>query len=65
MYTIIHHYLTLGDGEQPTVELDTTRWDGSDVKDLITAIRDTITYPGGRSGTTISLTVSLAEPTSL
>jgi hypothetical protein len=65
MYTIIHHYLTVGDDDQPTVEVESLPWSGDDHIDLLNAIRAMVTHPGGRSGTTITLTVSLTQPARL
>ena len=63
MYTIIHHYLTLGDDDTPVVESESvTIHDPSEIAD---AVREFTENPGGRSGTTISLTVSLIQPTRL
>ena len=59
MYTIVHHYLTLGDDDQPVVEVEAR--DGIASEDLTDAIRRMVEHPGGRSGTTISLNVALTK----
>ena len=63
MYTVTHHYLTIDDNQYPTVEVESASWSGDDPDDLIAAVRRMIEAPGGRSGTTISLTVATTTPT--
>ena len=63
MYAIVHHYLTLGDDGVPTVETESvTVHDPSDIAD---AVREMTDHPGGRSGTTINIVVSLTQATSI
>ena len=63
MYTITHHYLTLDDTDATVVEREQrTATEAVDIADIVTSM---VNAPGGRSGTTISLTVSLNDTTSL
>ncbi len=63
MYTITHHYLTIGDDGLPIVEKEQRAADDpSDIADIVRAI---VEAPGGRSGTTIHLSVSLDESASI
>lgn len=65
MYTITHHYLTVGDDGAPIVEVETATWNGDDADELAVRVRRMIEHPGGRSGTTITITVGLTESTSI
>lgn len=62
MYTIIHHYLTVGDDGQPTVEVESQTVEVDLISPMVARM---VADPGGRSGTTITLTVSLNQPTSI
>jgi len=65
MYAIVHHYLTFDDQDRPAVEVESADWDGVDPDALLAIVRGCFDAPGGGSGTTVSLTVSLNEPTFL
>jgi hypothetical protein len=63
MYTIVHHYLTVGDDGTPVVENESvTVHDPSEIAD---AVREMTDHPGGTSGTTVSMSVSLTQATSI
>jgi hypothetical protein len=63
MYTVTHHYLTMDDNDGTVVEREQqTATEAVDIADIVNAM---VNAPGGRSGTTISLTVSLNDSTSL
>ncbi|HEY7030791.1 MAG TPA: hypothetical protein VH482_05670 [Thermomicrobiales bacterium] len=57
MYTVTHHYLTVGDDGLPVVEREQRVV--NDPTDIAEAIAAMVGAPGGRSGTTIHISVSL------
>lgn len=62
-YQITHHYLTRDENDVTVVEREQrTATEAVDIADVVNAM---VNAPGGRSGTTISLTVSLNDTTSL
>jgi hypothetical protein len=63
MYTVTHHYLTIGDDGQPVVEREQRVVD--DPTDIAEAVASMVDAPGGRSGTTIHISVSLNGSTSI
>lgn len=63
MYQITHHYLTMGDDNNPVVETEYVK--GVDIESVPGIVEGLLTFAGGGSGTTISLTVSLSGSTSL
>jgi hypothetical protein len=65
MYRISHSYLTFADDDAPVVETEEDAWDGNDPADLAAIVRAMIVHPGGRSGTTVALTITPTVPLAL
>jgi hypothetical protein len=63
MYQIHHVYLAAGDDGQPVVEVETAT--AQDPLEIVGFVRRMVEAPGGRSGTTLALTVTPTEATSL
>lgn len=62
-WIITHHYLTVDDDGASVVE--TERRTVNDPDEIGDAVADMVASPGGRSGTTIAITVSLDGSTSI
>lgn len=63
MYRISHSYLTFDDDGNPIVETETAIAEGHE--SAAATVDHMLYHPGGRSGTTVALTITPTQPLTL